>query len=255
MADFENTVAAVPEGIAAGTPADDAQAAGAISVEDMMASMLGEGNDHETAEETGAQAQAEMGDGGPDEPTVQQGKNDKFGKRISAALASQKEQIFKSLGMSEADVRELIRAHKAEQMHKEDPEISPKAARRILEEQEKAQNPDAARTQQRLDAAKREVAELSEAGWTREELTELTREHELMAAVSAGEMTLKQAARAFLKRGSEQPTRKKAIPTARNTAAGDAKDQDPIASMSREQFAALRKRVREASLSGTKVHF
>lgn len=251
MADFENTVAAVPEGIAAGTPADDAQAAEAISVEEIMASMLGEGNDHETAEETGAQAQTEMGDGGPDEPTVQQGKNDKFGKRISAALASQKEQIFKSLGMSEADVRELIRAHKAEQMHREDPEISPKAARKILEAQEKATQPAQA---QRIADLSAEMKDMLSKGYTADEIREMVSDADVLSDIESGK-NLWQAARAFERRRGEASItqRKRAPRTARSTAAGDSPEPNLIASIPDDKYDAFMENLRRRAMRGEKV--
>lgn len=228
-------------------PADDAQAAEEISAEELLENLTGE---------SGAQTAANEGDGDPGaqaEPAQateqKQDENDKFSRRISAALRSQKQQIFGDLGMSEDEVRELIRAHKAEQMHKADPEISRKAASEIVKLQEQtrvAANPQ-------LDAYKADINTLIAEGWTKDQLVEFTSDAGVQESLRDG-MTVRQAAWAYL-RGGQTQSKKTAVPTVRTATASPPPDEDRIASMSDKEFDAFQKRLREAMYEGKKVTF
>lgn len=230
--------------------ADDAQTAEEISAEELIANLTGEGN---------AQTAENEGDGGQHEQTQQaqennqkQDVNDKFSRRISAALKSQKEQIYRELGMSETEVRELIRAHKAEQMHKEDPEISVKAAGEIL----KARESSAAhqQTDTRAEQMRNDLRTLAEDGWTGEMLQAFTTDATVIEAIEDG-MTVRQAAMQYLRRGQTQQPTKKAVPTMRMATSSAPPDEDRIANMSDKEFEAFQKRAREALYEGKKVTF
>ena len=249
MIDFFGTVEGEEEMISTPqTPADDAQAAEEISAEELLANLTGE---------SGAQTAEHEGDGGQSaqtEPAAdsKHDANDKFSRRISAALRSQKEQIYQSLGMSESEVRELIRAHKAELMHKEDPEISPKAARQILEAREAAAKPQ---EDQRSVQMRNDIKTLVEDGWTSEMLQAFTTDAAVIDEIENGK-TVRQAAMAYLRRGqTQQQTPKRAVPTMRAATSSRPPDEDRIANMSDKEFDELDKRVMEAAYSGKKVTF
>ena len=139
MEEMESTVA-VDEAIATEAPADDAQAA-EISAEELMGNLTGGAPSGEQAEISGDGGQAVEAQ--QEETQQQEAEGDKVGKRIAAALRQQRRTIFEQLGASEDEVRELIRARKAEKLSKEDPDISPKAARRIVEAEERHAGEDA----------------------------------------------------------------------------------------------------------------
>ena len=254
MIDFFGTVEGEDVDISTLLPADDAQEAEEISVEDLLGEVTGN---------AGEQTAVNEGDGDPgaqtepaQETKQEQDENDKFGRRISAALRSQKEEIFRGLGMSEADVRELIRAHKAEQMHKEDPEISPKAAQEILKLREQAQ----ANTNPQVESYKADISSLIKDGWTREMLQAFTSDAGTKESLENG-MTLRQAAMAYLfNRGSQQQnsapvTKKAAVPTLRTATASAPPNEDRFAEMSDKDFDAFAKRARDAAIAGKKVTF
>ena len=229
--------------------ADDAQTVEEISAEELFANLTGE---------SGAQTAAE-GDGDPgaqqtqeQASTQQQGENDKFSRRISAALRSQKEQIFRDMGMSESEVRELIRAHKAEQMHKEDPEISIKAAGEILKARESAAPAEDPRATQ----MKAQIRTLMEDGWTSEMLQAFTTDKTVIENIEDG-MTVRQAATAYLRRGQTQTAtqNRKAVPTLRTATASPSPDEDRIANMSDAEFDRFAKQAIDAAYSGKKVRF
>lgn len=254
MIDFFGTVEGEDIDVSTLMPADDAQAAEEISAEDLLGNLTESGS---------AQTAVNEGDGDPgaqtepaQEDKQEQDANDKFSRRISAALRSQKEQIFREFGMSETEVRELIRAHRAEQMHKEDPEISPKAAQEILKLREQTQ----ANANPQVEEYKAGINTLIQDGWTRDMLVAFTSD----AAVKenlAGGMTLRQAATAYMfSRNAKQaepptPTKRAAVPTVRTATASAPPDEDRFAEMSDKDFDAFVKRAREAAYAGKKVTF
>lgn len=249
MIDFFGTVEGEAE-VSAPMPADDAQAAEEISAEELLENLTSE---------DGAQTAVNEGDGDPGEQAAQaqateqkQDENDKFSRRISAALKSQREQIFKDLGMSEADVRGMIRARQAEQMHKDDPEISPKAAQEILKLREQTRT--TANTQ--VETYKADINSLIAEGWTRDELIAFTSDASVKDNLRDG-MTVRQAAWAYLRGngGQTQQSKKTAVPTVRTATASPPPDEDRIANMSDKEFDAFRKRLHEALYEGKKVTF
>ena len=161
MEEMESTVA-VDEAIATEAPADDAQAA-EISAEELMGNLTGGAPSGEQAEISGDGGQAVEAQ--QEETQQQETESDKVGKRIAAALRQQRRTIFEQLGASEDEVRELIRASKAEKLSKEDPDISPKAARRIVEAEERHAGEDAQK-----QAITQGIQSLFEDGWTSDEL-------------------------------------------------------------------------------------
>ena len=248
MAEMDTTVAMQEGNPGMEQPADDAQAAD-ISVEELAAQLMDGNAGEETVENGGDDGQSQQEE--PEAGQPQQDTGDKFGRRIASALKSQKEQIYRELGMSEAEVRELIRAHKAEQMHKDDPEISPKAARKIIEAQEKAQEP----------AADPRVAELSAAmkdmltkGYTAEEIKAIVSDETVREDIANGK-NLWQAARAYDRRqANPQPQSKKRAPrTARSTAAGDSPAPDLIASIPDDKYDSFMEDLRRRAMRGEKV--
>lgn len=249
MIDFFGTVEGEAEQLQPQMSADDAQAAEEISAEELMANLTGESSG-QTAENEGDSGQHEQTQQDTERQQKQE-ENDKFSRRISAALRSQKEQIYRELGMSEADVRELIRAHKAEQMHKEDPEISPKAARQILEAREASAKPQ---EDPRMAQMRADLNTLAEDGWTGEELQAFTTDAAVIEAIDSGK-TVRQAAMQYLRRSQTQHTTKKAVPTMRTATSSAPPDEDRIASMSDKEFDELVKRARDAAYSGRKVTF
>ncbi len=250
MIDFFGTVEDGEVDTTVPMPADDAQAVEEISAEELLENLTGEDS---------AQTAANEGDGDPGVQTEpaqannqQQEENDKFSRRIAAALKSQKQQIFGDLGMSETEVRELIRAHQAEKMHREDPEISPKAAQEILklrEQTRQSANPQ-------VEAYKADINSLIAEGWTKEQLVEFTSDDGVKENLRDG-MSVRQAAWAYLRSngGQTQQNKKTAVPTVRTATASPPPDEDRIANMSDKEFDAFQKRIRDAMYSGKKVTF
>ena len=249
MAEMDTTVA-MPEGNAGmEQPADDAQAAD-ISVEELVAQLT---------QEPGADEQVENGgdDGQNAQQTTEsqqqeQETGDKFGRRIASALKSQKEQIYRELGMSEAEVRELIRAHKAEQMAKDDPDISPKAARKIIEAQEKAaqsaQDP-------RVAELSAQMKDMLTKGYTADEVKALVSDEAVREDIANGK-NLWQAARAYERRqgaAQEPTTKKRAVRTARSSAAGNAPEVDLIKSIPDDKYDDFMADLRARAMRGEKV--
>ena len=249
MAEYENTVAMSEEGME--QPADDAQAAEEISVEELAAQLMEDAPEEETVENDGDDGQ--NGEAEPQKEQPKQETGDKVGRRIAAALKSQRESIFaKELGMSEADVRELIRAHKAEQMHKEDPEISPKAARKIIEAQEKAKEPE---VNPRIAELTAQMKDMIDKGYTPEELKELVADKAVVKDLDDGK-SLWQAARAYERRRGQaeaSPGKKRAPRTVRSTAAGASPAPDLIASIPDDKYDAFMEDLRRRAMRGEKV--
>lgn len=230
-------------------PADDAQAAETISAEALAAELMNGKGAGETAADTGD------GDQPAQETTpvkrAQQADN-KRDNQIRAALKQQRKTIFEELGASEDTVRELIRAHRAAQITKEDPEITPKAAMKIVEAQEKAAQPKVDKSLEEMTAA---VQTLIDDGWTAEELQAFVADDEAQADMANGK-SVRQAARAFEKRQvAPAKTKKQSVPTFRNPATSGAKSHNLIADMSDADFAAFSDRAYQALMEGKKVTF
>ena len=252
MENIENTVAAgeLENSAAAEQSADDAQAAVEITAEEVIANL-------NAGSEDAAETAENEGDGGPgvqetqQEEGGQESESSKRGRQIAAALKQQRQTIFADLGMSEADVRELIRAHKAEQLAKDNPDVSPKAARMIVEAQEKAASGQVTVTDQQAEDIKTLYAD----GWTKEELLAFSRDKGAAEDIAGG-MSVRQAAKAYLLRSAqkEEPqTRKKGAPIARTSAAGAAPQPDPIKDMTPAQYDAFMADLRKRAMRGEKV--
>lgn len=227
------------------TPADDAQAA--ISAEELMHGLTGEDGE-QTAENDGASDQDAKS-----EPERNE-QSDKFSKRMRAALANQKRQLYAELGGSEEEIREIIRAHKAQKLSQENKNISPEAARMIVEEREKAQSAQPATNADTVAA----IQGLIEDGWTREMLTDFVRDETVREQINEDGVSVRRAAFAYLQRQrqtQEKPAAKKSVPTLRTATAAGASNGGGIEDMTDEEFAAFDRRVRNAAASGRKVRF
>lgn len=222
------------------TSADDAQAA--LSAEELMQDLTG-----------GTQTAENEGDGDPGahkQAEAQQSKDDKFSKRMRAALANQKRQLYAELGGSEEEIREIIRAHKAQKLSTENPKISPEAARIIVEEREKAQSAQPATSNELVTG----IQGLIEDGWTREMLSDFVRDEIVQEQINEEGVSVRKAAFAYLNRARGQQTAsKKSVPTLRTATAAGARDVDRIEEMTPDEFKAFRKRVETALANGKKV--
>lgn len=250
MEEMESTVA-VDEAIATEAPADDAQAA-EISAEELMGNLTGGAPSGEQAEISGDGGQAVEAQ--QEETQQQETESDKVGKRIAAALRQQRRTIFEQLGASEDEVRELIRASKAEKLSKEDPDISPKAARRIVEAEERHAGEDAQK-----QAITQGIQSLFEDGWTSDELRAFSMDATVREDIAAGR-SVRQAATAYLRRGrsaQEQPpagaNTRRGVPTLRSQATAPTRDRSAIDDMTDAEFAAFSERAMEAAMSGKRV--
>lgn len=250
MDEMESTVA-VDEAIATEAPADDAQAA-EISAEELMGNLTGGAPSGEQAEISGDGGQAVEAQQA--ENQQQEAEGDKVGKRIAAALRQQRRTIFEQLGASEDEVRELIRASKAEKLSKEDPDISPKAARRIVEAEERHAGEDAQK-----QAITQGIQSLFEDGWTSDELRAFSMDATVREDIAAGR-SVRQAATAYLRRGrsaQEQPpagaNTRRGVPTLRSQATAPTRDRSAIDDMTDAEFAEFSERAMEAAMSGKRV--
>lgn len=239
MDEFENSVAA-EENIPAEAPADDAQAA-EITAEQLITAM-NRGQDEETVDvgDDGHSAQPEASDGKKTDKKI---SDDQY----RAIIRQQRKTIFENeLGMSEAEVRELILAHKAEEMSKADPDISPKAARRILDA-------ESGRNTERLNQYTDELKTLMDDGWTPDELREFAADAQTQSDLQSGK-TVRQAARAYMRRATQTPApRRTGVPTVRSRTTESARDPNDIASMTDEEFDRFARRVEEEALKGRRI--
>lgn len=248
MAEMDNTVA-MPVDTGMEQSADDAQAA-EISVEELAAQLMDTQSADEQVENEGDDSQSEQTE--PETKQQEQETSDKVGRRIASALKSQKEQIYRELGMSEAEVRELIRAHKAEQMAKEDPDISPKAARKILEAQEQATKPA---VDPRVADLSAQMKDMLSKGYTVDEVKALVSDEAVREDIASGK-NLWQAARAYERRQAAAPetqSKKRAVRTARSSAAGESPEIDLVKSIPDDKYDDFIAELRRRAMRGEKV--
>lgn len=252
MNELENTVDMTQE------LADDAQAGREVTLSDLMDNLTGgaQAETDETAEQTG--------DGDPETQAQPQTEDkDKFGRRIASALANQKRGFQKDLDfsarvhgaagdMTDDEIAEALRDYQARRIAESDADISPKAARRIVEAQERANQSRADDPQRRQAAA--EVNSLYADGWTEDELRVLTNDAEVQRQFAAG-VSLRKAAKMYLQRQqTAQPqTPKRGVPTAKTAGSGAPPDDNAIANMTDAEFDALQKRVERAAMEGKRV--
>lgn len=224
--------------------ADDAQAA--IDAEELMHDLTG-GEGGETAENAGASDQPARNE--PDKG--EQSKDDKFSRRMRVALANQRRQLYAELGGSEEEIREIIRAHRAQKLIRENPQISQEAAKIIVEEREKAQSVQPATNTELVSA----IQGLIDDGWTRDMLEAFVKDEIVREQVSEEGVSVRKAAFAYLQRQrtQEKSTAKKSVPTLRTATAAGTIDSDRIAEMTDAEFEAFDRRAREAMANGRKV--
>lgn len=257
MEDKNLTVAADAENAAAELLTDDASAVEEVSIEDLVAGLADNEGD-ETVDNEGAND--------PVEPAEQKGKQpenkgtkDKFSRRISAALKNQEGQLIHELGRGKytrEQIMEAVDEHLARKMHEEDAEISPKAAKKIIEAEAKAVSPTA---NPQVEAIKEGMKGLIDDGWTPEELQEFVADETVREDIAAGK-TVRQAARAYERRQRTQPAaapkaeRKRAVPTIKSASLpAENINEDYIDDMTPEQFAAFRAKVNKARMQGKRV--
>lgn len=224
--------------------ADDAQTA--VTAEELMQELTGEG----------AQTAENEGDGDPGaqkKAENQQSKDDKFSKRMRAALANQKRQFYAELGGSEDEIREIIRAHKAQKLAQENPKISPEAAQIIIAEREKAQSAQPATNNELVKG----IQSLIEDGWTREMLADFVADETVREQVNEDGISVRKAAFAYLNRtrSQQKPAAKKSVPTMRSATTTGTPDNNKIEDMTDAEFEEFSRRAREAAMSGRKVKF
>lgn len=252
MNELENTVDMTQE------LADDAQAGREVTLSDLMDNLTGgaQAETEETAEQTG--------DGDPETQAQPQTEDkDKFGRRIASALANQKRGFQKDLDfsarvhgaagdMTDDEIAEALRDYQARRIAESDTDISPKAARRIVEAQERANQTRADNPQR--GQAETEVQSLYADGWTEDELLALTTDAEVKRQFAAG-VSLRKAAKMYLQRQQTvQPqTPKRGVPTAKTAGSGAPPDDNAIANMTDAEFDALQKRVERAAMEGKRV--
>lgn len=242
---FDTVAEEMQDMLAPEQSADDAQAA--ISAEELMHDLTGE-ESGETAENTGDGDQPAKNE--PEK--AEQSKEDKFSRRMRAALANQKRQLYAELGGSEEEIREILRAHRAQKLSQENPKISPEAAKIIVEEREKAQSAQQPATNTELVSA---IQGLIDDGWTREMLADFVKDETVREQINEEGVSVRKAAFAYLQRQrtQEKPAAKKSVPTLRTATAAGTTDSDRIEEMTDAEFDAFDKRVRDAMANGRKV--
>nr|DAE44864.1 MAG TPA: hypothetical protein [Caudoviricetes sp.] len=229
-------------------------------MDDLMDNLTGgaQAETEETAEQTG--------DSDPETQAQPQTEDkDKFGRRIASALANQKRGFQKDIDfsarvhgaagdMTDDEITEALRDYQARRIAESDTDISPKAARRIVEAQERA-NQTQTDNPQRGDA-EAEVQSLYADGWTTDELRVLTNDAEVQRLFAAG-VSLRKAAKMYLQRQQTvQPqTPKRGVPTAKTAGSGAPPDNNAIANMTDAEFDAFQKRVERAAMEGKRVRF
>lgn len=256
MENIESSVAAQSQeaGAVAEQSADDAQTT-EISVEEVIASLNAEGeSDAETVDNEGDDGQEEQEE--QQEGEQQEKEGDKFSRRISAALKNQEQKLIGELGggkLTKAQIAEVVNEHLARQMHEEDPEISVKAAKKIL----KAQRQEESGETQASEAQIADVKSLLADGWTREELLEFSKDPTAQQEMSSGK-SVRQAALSYMRRMNAQiqPTatkKKSGAPIARSTSAGGTPEVDPIKNMTDAQYDRFMADLRRRAMRGEKV--
>ena len=248
------TVANAAEQAAAGMLTDDASAMEEISIEELVADM--------TAPSGGEMV--EQGDDSPAEEQEHEEKQpenkdtkDKFSRRIASALKSQEGQMIHELGRGKLTRQQIIEAveeHLARKMSEEDADISPKAAKKIIEAEARAAVPAA---NPQVETIKAGMRSLIEDGWTQEELTAFVADETVREDIAAGK-TVRQAARAYERRARQpepvKTERKRAVPATKSSGhAAEEHDSNYIDEMTPEQFAAFRAKVQKAQMAGKRV--
>lgn len=241
--------------------ADDAQESGEIGFDDLMKNLTAD--ESADAEETGEN----KGDDGNETEAHEDkpdGEKDKFGRRIASALANQKRGFQKELDfsakvrgaagdMTEDEIAEALRSYQASKIAESDKEISPKAARKIVDEREKA-NVNRQDTS-RNDEIAWALESLRDDGWTTDALKAFTLDEQVREAVNNG-MGIRKAAKAYLQRqNAATTTKRRSVPTARTAGSGNVPEENRIENMTDEEFARFSDRAQELMMQGKRVRF
>lgn len=248
MDNYENTVAD-EQMLDTEQSADDAQAA-EVTAEDILATLTTGKPNVETAVDTGDGDQTA---GESEEQVEQGGKQDaKIGKQIRAALKSQHETLIKRIGqgMTEAEIVELVRNHQANKLAQENKDISPAAARMIIDARVKDDGYNPAADEQ----MKSDINSLYEDGWTIEQLQAFANDQTAQADVAKGK-SARQAATAYLMRQAAEAKKpaKKSVPNIRNSSGTGGSVTNKFARMSDKEFAKLSDNLYERLLAGEKI--
>jgi len=109
---------------------------------------------------------------------------------------------------------------------------------------------------QELEASIREgIGMLFEDGWSAEELSALSQDEGVRGDIARGKDVIRAAA-AYLRRqmaAQQHMPRRRGVPVARSSAAGNAPQGDRIEQMTDAQFDAFSRQAREAAMMGRKV--
>ena len=239
--------------------ADDAQESNEIGLDDLMDNLTGASETEETAEQTGDSA-PETQEQKPD------GDKDKFSRRIASALANQRKGFQKELDfsakvrgvsgdMTEDEIAEALRSYQASKIAKGDADISEKAARKIVEEREKAA---AGQTGNREAEITSGLNSLIDDGWTMEELRAFSGDEQVKQDVNSG-MSIRKAAKAYLQREAAPkeatPSKRRSVPTAKTAGAGNVPEENKIENMTDAEFARFSDRAQEMMMEGKRVRF
>lgn len=114
---------------------------------------------------------------------------------------------------------------------------------------------------ERIEQYKKGLMTLLEDGWTGEELEAFAKDAGVAENMAKG-MTVRQAARAYLKAGGEAkekpqepPKRHRGVPTSKATSMGAGASENMIEKMTDAQFAEFSKRAEREMMAGKKVRF
>lgn len=239
--------------------ADDAQESNEIGLDDLMDNLTGASETEETAEQTGDSA-PETQEQKPD------GDKDKFSRRIASALANQRKGFQKELDfsakvrgvsgdMTEEEIAEALRSYQASKIAKGDADISEKAARKIVEEREKAAAGQAGNREAEITSG---LNSLIDDGWTMEELRAFSSDEQVKQDVNSG-MSIRKAAKAYLQREAapkeNAPGKRRSVPTAKAAGAGNVPEENKIENMTDAEFARFSDRAQEMMMEGKRVRF
>lgn len=239
--------------------ADDAQESNEIGLDDLMDNLTGASETEETAEQTGDSA-PETQEQKPD------GDKDKFSRRIASALANQRKGFQKELDfsakvrgvsgdMTEDEIAEALRSYQASKIAKGDADISEKAARKIVEEREKAAAGQAGNREAEITSG---LNSLIDDGWTMEELRAFSSDEQVKQDVNSG-MGIRKAAKAYLQREAAPkeatPSKRRSVPTAKTAGAGNVPEENKIENMTDAEFARFSDRAQEMMMEGKRVRF
>lgn len=239
--------------------ADDAQESNEIGLDDLMDNLTGASETEETAEQTG--------DGAPEtQEQKPDGDKDKFSRRIASALANQRKGFQKELDfsakvrgvsgdMTEDEIAEALRSYQASKIAKGDADISEKAARKIVEEREKAAAGQAGNREAEITSG---LNSLIDDGWTMEELRAFSSDEQVKQDVNSG-MSIRKAAKAYLQREAapkeNTPVKRRSVPTAKTAGAGNVPEENKIENMTDAEFARFSDRAQEMMMEGKRVRF